>query len=107
MGTEEDVINMLRAAFAPGADPALKRQAADVLRSLVAVLDATPGAPLVAAPPVAAPPATAAPVVAPPQPDKLAEIIERYGARLSPDERAATRCLNIPMIQIPPSLARR
>jgi len=106
MGSEAEVIDLIRAAFAPGADAATKQRAKSVLQMMISALDATPGAPLGVPPPVAAPAPAAPPAAAL---DPFGALIERYRSLLPPDAQRAvqdsTRRLTIPLIPIGPLVA--
>src|SRR5262245_49987569 len=103
MGTFEDAVKLVRAAFEPGADQATKQQAATMLRSLLAVLETTPGAPL-ATPSAGAPPA--APANSPALPsatDRLGAFVEALKQHLPPEKLRqldSVPRLNIPLVTL-------
>jgi hypothetical protein len=90
MDNIDQLMATVRAAFAPDADAATKHQAAAILRSALAVLDASPGAPLA---PSAPAPATAAP-------DVLGLIVERFRPLLPTDVASTIPRLNLPMVPL-------
>jgi hypothetical protein len=84
MGTAEDAVNAVRAAFEPGADDATKQKAASILRSLLSVLEATPGVPIGASG----------------QPDILGALVEKFRAMLPEDAARGVHKLTIPLVAI-------
>ncbi|MBI4509497.1 MAG: hypothetical protein HY698_07655 [Deltaproteobacteria bacterium] len=90
MGTFEDAVNKIRAAFEPGADAATKAEAAATLRAVLAVLDASPGGAAVL------PAASATPGE-----DILGAILEKI-RRLAPDgAKLDVPRLSIPLVSLP------
>lgn len=91
MGTPEEMINIVRAALATGADAATKQQAAGVLRALLAAIEATPGAPLAPLAPLAPSPA-----------DLFGAIVEKLRPYLPSEPTPTVPRLNIPLVPLPP-----
>lgn len=89
MGTPEnieDIVKLVKGAFAPDADPAARKQAATVLRSLVGMLE--PGQ------------QTEASDREQPDADVLQRLIDRFQPLIPDDVRENIPSLNIPMVPI-------
>ena len=88
--TLDDVIPVIRRAFAPAASSEDKEQAATYLRLALAALETPAGQPLPPPTGTSPPAPTAAPVAAPPSgiPDILGQLIDHVMARLPSELRA-------------------
>lgn len=91
MGNMDEMIQIVRAALDPGADAATRQRAATILRSVLAVLETAPGAPLV--PPSVAPPAGGGA-------DLLGALIEKFRTFLPPGMETQIPRLAIPLVPV-------
>lgn len=96
MGTPDEMINAVREALAPGADSATRQKAAGVLRALLAVVEAAPGASLAAALVPSPPPSIGASPA-----DLFGAIIEKLRPYLPSDAALTVARLNIPLVPLP------
>jgi molybdopterin-guanine dinucleotide biosynthesis protein A len=89
----DEMINTVKAALAPGADADTKRQAAGILRGLLAMLESGGGVAVGAVAAVQAPTLGT---------DLLAAIVEYVRPHLPPEALAQMPRFRVPMINLPP-----
>jgi hypothetical protein len=94
MGTPDEMINIVRAALAPGADAATKQQAGVVLRALLAAIETSPGASLAGT-------VAVAPIGVPSAADIFGAIVEKLRPHLPADAPTTIPRLNIPLVPLP------
>jgi len=94
----DEMINTVRAAFAPGADAATKQQAAAILRGLLGMLESGSGGASTLASRLTAGSAPVAPPAAPMATDLLTAIVELVRPHLPAEALAQMPRFRVPLI---------
>ena len=95
-----DMIETVRAALEPGADPETRTKAASILRGLLKVIE--PDGSRASPPPVPSEPAPTADARLPAAPDLLTAIVEKVRPLLPPETLADMPRFRVPLIDFSP-----